>query len=386
MSTIQHIRLSELTKQLYDSIQNQFGAESYWISARAMNVKKYISNRRCYLSLEENYNGAKVAEMKAVFWSDYYHEIEKFEHAVQQAFTDGVEIICRVKVRYHAVYGLNLDVVELDIAHTLGALELERKQTLEHISQVSKGLVKEVDGMYVTPNNSLLIPSVIKRIALLTAAASDGERDFKKELHENKHAYSFHVDTYACTIQGDQAPALIKEQFSKIMNSGIKYDVVALVRGGGSLSDFKPFDTFEVAFCVAHYPIPILTGIGHDRNQSICDLMAREFKTPTKVAAWIVERNFEFENRIISLKRDIYDSVSCILNEVRVQLATAKRIVQLSDPETIINKGFAMLMQQGQIITDLDHLHKEIPLDIHVKQGNIITHIKEIQNQYGEED
>ena len=116
------IKLSALTQLIQDTIQGRFEGEVFRVTARIMNVKKYESSRRCYLTLEEYEYGTKTTEIRAVFWSNAYSEIEKFEKALKQPFKDGTEITCRVKVRYHKVYGLNLDVLQIDVAHALGTL------------------------------------------------------------------------------------------------------------------------------------------------------------------------------------------------------------------------------------------------------------------------
>lgn len=127
------IKLSELVEQIQETIQYRFEGEVYWVSAQITNVKKYETNRRCYLTLEEYENGEKKAEIRAVFWANYYSAIEMFEKETKQLFKNGIDIICKVKVRFHKVYGLNVDVMQIDIAHTLGSLELERQQTLERL-------------------------------------------------------------------------------------------------------------------------------------------------------------------------------------------------------------------------------------------------------------
>ena len=192
----EHIKLSELLEQIEDTIKNRFDSEFYWVSAWTVNVKKYESNRRCYLSLEEVKNGTKTAEIRAVFWANYYHEIEQFENLTKQPFKDGTEIICKVKVRYHKVYGLNLDIMQLDVAHTLGLLELERQKTLDRLLKENPKTIQLYDGVYRTLNNRLPIPRIITKIALITAPNSDGQRDFQQELKQNKHGYTFSVSEY----------------------------------------------------------------------------------------------------------------------------------------------------------------------------------------------
>lgn len=349
---IDSLKLSELTQQIQDTIQTQFDGEVFWVSARIMNVKKYETNRRCYLTLEEYENGTKTTEIRAVFWANYYSEIEKFEKAIKQPFKDGTEIICKVKVRYHKVYGLNLDVMQIDLAHTLGTLELERQQTLEKLVKENPKTIQLFDGVYRTFNNRLPLPLIISNIALITAPNSDGQRDFQQEIKRNKHQYTFSVTEFLTTIQGDNAHKLILEQLKLIEKSKEPFDVIAIVRGGGSQTDFKPFDDYELSKYVANFSIPIYTGIGHDRNQSIVDLMAREQKTPTKVASLFVEHNFDFENTLIDLKTRLTDTIAEQLENAKEELDNAKRIVKLSSPQAILDRGFAIIMSNNKIVVD----------------------------------
>jgi exodeoxyribonuclease VII large subunit len=365
------IKLSELVEQIQDTIQAQFDNEVFWISARITDVKKYETNRRCYLKLEEYENGIKTIEIRAVFWANCYHEIEKFEKAIKQPFRDGTEIICKVKVRFHKVYGLNLDVMQIDVAHTLGILELERQQTLEKLLKENPGTIQLFDGVYKTYNNRLQLPLVIENIALITAPNSDGQRDFQQEIKRNKHEYTFSVTEFLTTIQGDTAHKLILEQLKLIETSKQKFDVVAIVRGGGSQTDFRPFDDYELSKYVANFSIPIFTGIGHDRNQSIVDLMAREQKTPTKVASLFIEHNFEFENLLIDLKTRLANAAKEELENAKEELNQAKRIVKLSSPQAILNRGFAIIMSNDRIIVDPKTIKENSQLQILLKDETI---------------
>lgn len=346
------IKLSTLTQLIQDSIQSRFDGEIFTVSARIMNVKKYISARRCYLTMEEYEYGAKITEIRAVFWSNAYSEIEKFEKVLKQPFKDGAEITCKVKVRYHKVYGLNLDVLQIDVAQALGTLELERQQTLERLVKENPEQIQLIGNVYHTYNNRLELPLVISRIALITAPNSDGQRDFLQELKGNKHEYQFAVTEFLTTIQGDNAHELILEQLLLIEKRQEDFDVVAIVRGGGSISDFRPFDDYALSAAVARFPIPVFTGIGHDRNQSIVDLMAREQKTPTKVAALIVEHNFDFENVLIDLKTRMSEAVTGQLERATERLEQAKRIIRLSSPRDILRRGFAIITHEDKIVVD----------------------------------
>jgi exodeoxyribonuclease VII large subunit len=373
------IPLSALTGQIFEAIQTSFEGELCWVAARIMNVKKYAVNRRCYLTLEESDNGVKKAEIKAVLWATYYSEMENFEKLTGQVFKDGLEIICRVRVRFHAIYGLNLDIVQIDAAHTLGTLELERQQTLERLLQVHPSTIQLFDGVYRTYNNRLPLPDVIEHIALVTAPDSDGQRDFVKEITGNRHQYSFRITPFLTTIQGDNAHLLILEQLRLIKESKLNVDVVAIVRGGGAQADFKPFDQFELAALVANFPVPVFTGIGHDRNQSITDLMAREQKTPTKVAALFVDHNFEFENRLMALCNKLSMAVSNRLQQHREKLAAARRIIKLSSPQAILDRGFAIITLDGKIVTDPSKIEPGAALNTILKNTRIHSTVTKIK-------
>ena len=154
----QPISLSILLDELQETIQDHFDGESFWVEAQICNVKKYQSTRRCYLTLEDYENGNKIAEAKAVFWTNHFNQIEIFEKTTNQIFKDGLKIICKVKIRYHKVYGLNLDVIEINVAHTIGSLALEKQQTLDRLLKENPNTIQLYDGVYKTFNNRLPIP------------------------------------------------------------------------------------------------------------------------------------------------------------------------------------------------------------------------------------
>lgn len=378
----EQIKLSQLLVQIQETIQDRFEGESYWVSAQITNVKKYESNRRCYLTLEEYENGQKTAEIRAVFWANCYHVIEQFEKVTKQVFQNGIEIICKVRVRYHKVYGLNVDVMEIDIAHTLGSLELQRQQTLERLVKENPKTIQLIEGVYRTFNNRLPLPLIVSNIALITAPNSDGQRDFIQELSKNKHGYSFSVKEFLTTIQGDNAHKLILEQLKLIEKSKEPFDAVAILRGGGSQTDFKPFDDYELCKCVAAFSIPILTGIGHDRNQSIVDLMAREQKTPTKVATFFVEHNFEFENCLIELKTNFFELLEQQIQDAKDDLLDAKRVIKLSSPQAILNRGFAIITSNNKIVTDPKMIKENAVIQTLLKDETIVSTVtKKLKNE-----
>jgi len=366
------ITLSALANEIAETLDEQFGGRSYWIKAEVSDVKKYTSTRRCYLKFIERENKNTVAELRGVFWSNSYGQIEKFEKHTRQVFADGIEITCNVLVRFHPKYGLNLDVLQIDVAYTLGTQELERQQTLERLVKENPQAISLTDGKYRTYNNTLPLPLVIQRIALITAPNSDGQRDFNQELEKNRHGYAFSVTEFLTQIQGDNAHKLILDQLQLVYRQKELFDVVAIVRGGGSQTDFRPFEDYELARSVAAFPLPIFTGIGHDRNTSIVDLMAREQKTPTKVAGLIIDHNFEFENSIAELKEWIVKKSDKLIERAWNNIAAMKRLIKMASPQAIMNKGFAIIMQNGKIIIDPENIKENTEIQTLLK-NEIIT-------------
>jgi exodeoxyribonuclease VII large subunit len=348
----QPIRLSELISEIQETIEDRFEGESHWVTAEITDVKKMPQKQWCFLKLIEKNGGSIAACMDAVFWSNGYAEIIKFEKATKTAFENGLEITCRVRVRFNARYSLKLEVAEIDTAFMLGKIELERQQTLERLVKENPHTIRLTDGEYYTLNKSLPLPSVMQHIALITAANSDGQRDFKKELAHNRYGYAFAVTEYLTQVQGDTAAGLMLGLLQQIATIPHKFDAVAIVRGGGSQTDFKPFEDYELCRTIACFSIPVFTGIGHDSNTSIADMMARQHKTPTKVAAYIVEHNMQFEAEMEVLKERMLSSVERRLERAANHLKELKRVVKSSSPQTILNRGFAMIKQGGKIITD----------------------------------
>lgn len=376
---MQSINLSQLLYKIDETLQSQFGFQTFWIKAEITDVKKYESKRWCFLKLIEKKEEQIIAEMKATAWSQGYVFIEQFERLTQQPFTNGLQIVCKVKVKYSIKYGLSFDVLEIDNSFALGQIELQKQATLKRLVDESNGQIIKDEEQYFTPNKRLKLPIVIQKIALITAQNSDGQRDFKNELLNNNYGYAFQVDEYLCQIQGDNAHENIIKQFEQIFASNIQYDCVAMVRGGGSETDFKPFEQYELAKLVAFYHIPVFTGIGHDRNTSIVDLMARQLKTPTKVAAHIVDHNFMFENNLLYQFNQIEQTIALKIDRAKQNLVNLKRLLQSLDPENVLKKGYALVKLNNKIVSNANQLKAGDEVETFIKDTRIVSVISEVQ-------
>ncbi len=353
----QQLKLSELINEIEDTIQNRFAGKTFWITAEITDVKKQTDKRWCFLKFIEKEGNLITAEIKGVFWSNTYYNVEKFEQLTGQVFTSGLQITCNVRVRFHKRFGIDLEVLEIDHSYALGKLALEKDLTLERLLKENPSLIRLVDGQYYTYNMQIELPVVLQKIALVTAPNSDGQRDFKQEIANNQYGYAFAVTEYLTQIQGDNSSKLILRQLQLIESQMEKYDLVAIVRGGGSQTDFKPFDDYELSKYVAGFPLPIFTGIGHDRNTSIVDLMARQHKTPTKVASSIVDHNYNFESALVNLKERFFGSAEKLVELAKENIRQLKRTVKAYSPSTILQKGYAIITINDKIIIDPEKIH-----------------------------
>ncbi len=376
---MQAINLSQLLYKIDETLQSQFGYQTFWIKAEITDVKKYESKRWCFLKLIEKKDTEIIAEMKATAWSQGYVFIEQFERLTQQHFANGLQIICKVKVKYSIKYGLSFDVLEIDNSFALGQIELQKQATLKRLVDESNGQITKDEEHYFTPNKKIKLPVVIQKIALITAQNSDGQRDFNNELLNNNYGYAFEVDEYLCQIQGENAHENIIIQFEKIMASNISYDCVAMVRGGGSETDFKPFEQYELAKLVANFSIAVYTGIGHDRNTSIVDLMARQLKTPTKVAAHIVDHNYMFENNLLYQFNQIEQNIALKIDRAKQNLVNLKRLLQSLDPQNVLKKGYALVKLNNKIISNAKQLQKGNEIETYIKNTKIVSIISSVE-------
>jgi exodeoxyribonuclease VII large subunit len=387
-------KLSVLVTEIQEAIEAHFEDDFYWVIAEITDVKKHPQKQWCFLKLIEKRSDTIDTEIKAVFWNQSYKTIATFEKLAQQAFEDGLEITCCVKVKFHKKFGLSLEIVDIDANYTIGKLAQEKDAVLAKLVAEYRQYIQLIDSLYITYNNQLPKPKLIKRIALITAPNSDGQRDFIKEIRENKYGLAFTIDEYLVTVQGETASTQIIHSLQTILNSKHNYDVVAIVRGGGSQTDFKPFDHYALAAMVASFPIPIYTGIGHDRNTSVVDLMATQLKTPTKVAAHVVDINFlqastlfQYQqklqqlvqykcdaamNRLLQLKENLHSSTQhyIVYNEEKLQ--QYKRLIKSLSIHEVLKRGFALLEHHGNIITN-------IPTSLLEQQVDIIMYSQKIK-------
>ncbi|GEO06636.1 exodeoxyribonuclease 7 large subunit [Adhaeribacter aerolatus] len=326
------IRLSELNQLIGFTLEGAFREQRFGVIAETTGISLYPAKNQCYLTLIEKCTQTDkvVASMKARIWGNSYKCIQGFEEITGQPFKDNIQLLLRVKVNYHVQYGLSLEVEDIDPNYTIGRLALSRQAVIQKLLTDNPDHIREQNGEFITHNKNLKFPPVIQRIALISSAQADGYADFLHELYTNQYNFTFTVDEYLAPVQGLEAHREIYRQLVRIYESGITYDAVVLVRGGGSQLDFQAYDSYLLSRAVARFHLPVITGIGHEKNESVCDLMAKlKTKTPTKAAASIVAHNQSFNEKLLQLQKQLVLKTNeilivqeLILNECRTTISS----------------------------------------------------------------
>ena len=393
------ISLSELAFLVQESITETFFGETFWVVAETLDVKNYPDRAYCFVTLVEKSGKEVAARMEAVIWSQYHHIIREFEFTTGMRFDKNIRLLMKVAVDYSPKWGLKLLIRELDSSYTIGNLELEKQHTLKRLAEENPGIIRYIDGEYSTLNKRLQRPMVLQRIALVSAPNSDGWRDFRHELAANPYAYRYTLTEFFCQVQGQGAEKQILSQLEIIRQRKSAFDAVVIVRGGGSQLDFGPFDTYELSLAVAGFPLLVISGIGHERNVSVVDLMSHlSLKTPTRAATFLSEHNRQFEEGIgqmfdyaLNKASEVFGNAGRSLTRLEDKLLyTGERYlanrnhalsrletaVRHLDPENTLARGFAMVMKNDRILTDPTMILPGDELNIRLKSSVITTKVK----------
>ena len=367
MHSFSSIKLSELTGKIQQVLYDAFAAQTYWVVADITNHSFYQQKGYHYFDLveKEERGGGIVAKVAAVAWGNGAERIREFEIVTGQQFKNDIHVLIRVSVSYHQVHGLQISLLDIDTNFTIGLLEQQKQATLAALVSRHPDFIQLVGNRYLTRNNQLKLNTVVQRLAVISSGNSAGYQDFRHTLEHNHFGYAFKVDPYFTVVQGEAQAELVQQRLIDIYSSGINYDAVVIIRGGGAQTDFLLFDTYIVGRAVAKFPIPVITGIGHQKNETIADMMAHTAtKTPTKAAELIIAHNRTFEEKLVQLRQHIIirsqqlfsrntQSLSqlqgSVINTTKDLLAIQKEQVQ-EHHHTIIHTSRLMLLHQQQAL------------------------------------
>ena len=298
----QYQTLSEYLLEIKEIVQSW--AESQWITAEIARVDS-DKNGNYRFELVEKKNGDIVAQIGAVVWKDYVHTIHNFYSKTGINLQRGLKILFYGKASFSERYGLQLYIYRIDPSYTVGEMELRKKEVLKRLEK--EGLIEK--------NKVFELPLVIQRIAVISSETSAGYEDFLKILNDNKYGFKFYIKLYNSFVQGQEAVPSIVNTLKQCANEYENYDIVVLIRGGGAVVDLQCFDEYEIAKTIAMMPLPVFTGIGHTRDKTVADVVAHSnFKTPSEVAKFILEKAYTFDSQIERLKNLMINRVEFLIN------------------------------------------------------------------------
>ena len=303
------LSLTELQLIIRDSLYIAL-PDMYWVIAEISEIKENYAGH-CYMELIEKHPDEKNvrARVKAIIWSGRYRFLKSFfENITGEPLREGLKILVKTKVEYHELYGLSLVISDIDPAFTIGDMAMKRQQVINRLEQ---------EGIF-SMNKELDFPAVPQRIAVISSKNAAGYSDFINQLTGNSYGYVFYTALIETPMQGTETENGVISALDKIAEKSDIFDVVVIIRGGGSQSDLSWFDSYNIAYYVTQFPLPVLTGIGHDKDMSVTDMVAnRSLKTPTAVADFLIGCVAEAENHIIEMSSEITDSSRIIIEKYK---------------------------------------------------------------------
>ncbi len=379
--------LKELCDWIQEIVENDL-PNRYWVCAEiaSMSVRGH-----CYMELvEKAENGILAAKVRATCWSNVYHLLSAyFLQETGQSLHTGLQVMLEVSVEYHAVYGLSLNVWNIDPTYTLGDLAKQRQATIQQLTE---------DGV-MDLQKALQIPSLPRRVAVISSADAAGYGDFCDQLKHNRFGFKFHVQLYPAVVQGDTAARSVVQALNSIAALEEEWDVVVIIRGGGASTDMSCFDDYNLASHCAQFPLPIIAGIGHTRDVSVVDMVVHtSVKTPTAAAEWLIERVAEQVDRVgglmLRLQRATQNAVSReknrfllyeqqIFNAVRGKAVRERgkldlwmKTIELHSPERIFKMGYSLTMVNGKMVRSQSEVNEGDVLETHLHDGVIQSVVK----------
>ena len=412
-SPSQHITLTELQRRIKAAVEGSLPLP-LWVMAEVSELKVNYSGH-CYLELieksEPTRGGTPIprAQARAVIWRSQWGMLSSyFVSQTGSPLAAGMKILAKVVVSYHELYGLSLQITDLDPSYTLGEVERQKQLTIAQLQS---------DGVW-DMNRSLALPRPLQRIAVVSSAAAAGYRDFCQELREG--GYAFRVTLFDAVVQGTAAEDSICAALEQVAQQCDEFDAVVIIRGGGSASDLSCFNSYRLCSYVAQFPLPVITGIGHDKDVSVADMVAHSsLKTPTAVAAWLTEgmaremawlddaayhlstmavacaqhekvrlerlageverQTMRFCDRgaarLAMMSEGLRAAVERGLGRHALFLDMAAEVVSARAPENILRLGFAVVRCDGHAVTSAEGLTGR-EVDIQLATGNITATVK----------
>jgi len=392
--------------------------EPIWVRCELAQVKS--SRGHFYLDLvqkREDDDGI-LAQGQAVLWQSNYRKLQqKLGLELNALLQEGIELQMLVQPEFHERYGLKFVIHDFEPAYTFGKLELKRQDTIQHLRE--KGLLEK--------NKKVPLPIVLQRLAVVTSGTAAGYQDFLQQLEQNQYGYRFQCSLFSAAVQGVHAGAEISAQLKNISRLKDLFDAVVIIRGGGAKLDLAAFDGFDLCEAAASCPLPVLSGIGHDVDETVLDLLAHTtLKTPTAVAEFVLQRNLFFESEILELARglkeaamhrmhqanlalrqtterlkwlvseklqrqvmllqyienDLPVSIRRFIKNEEARLQNLENEMNLLSPEFVLRRGFSLVLKKGgQIVKRSTEVQPGEDLELIFQKGKAISTVKKLEHE-----
>lgn len=348
--------LSQLGESLKRTLEKVTEGQAFWFKAEIAKLSTSPSGH-VYLELVEEQRGERLASMRGTLWKSQHAEVrEALGEAADQILSKGSEIVFRGHVNYHPVYGISLVIEEIDLSAMIGELERRKQATVATLK--AQGALEL--------NRGLPLPRLLQRIALVGSPGTSGFRDFGMHLLHNEWGVGFDVEVFAATVQGKDAPRSLIDALAQATTWNP--DVVVMVRGGGSALDLDAFNNLELCLAIAHCALPVFTGIGHETDLCVADLVAhKHFKTPTAVADELVDR--------LVTERSQLAEWSLAMGQRVQQRLTWERTRIAKDMQTLILQPRQLLAAEG---VRLAHVREQFAFHARQALTQQLQHIKHL--------
>lgn len=359
------ISLSELSRKIKKSLKQSF-PEKFWVVGEISEFR-VNTNGHVYLELvEKKANSDNIsARIKATIWSFTYRMLRPyFEGSTGYMLSSGIKIMVLASLEYHPLYSLSLNITDIDPAYTLGDLAKKKEETIQKL--LNEGVLEM--------NKEISLPQVPQRIAVISSDTAAGYEDFLNSLENNSNNFHFQIHLFPAIMQGEKAAKSIISMLDKIFENEENYDLVVIVRGGGAKLDLECFNDYELALNIAQFPLPVLTGIGHERDDTIADLVAHtRLKTPTAIAEFLIDQMNYFSEKIEKYSLFINNHINTLFhNELNI----------ISQYSIILNNYFKdiLLSESQKLNTFKIKIENRSSRHLLIQQNEINAYQEKIKN------
>ena len=393
MSSENPLSLSRLNSMVRAAIEEQLPLK-YWVTGELSEVRA-TSVGHCYIELVERdeATGEISAKARGTIWSRVYSLLRPyFLEQTGREFSVGLKVLLQVSVNFHEVYGFSLDVCDIEPAYTIGDMARQRMLIVQRLT----------DEGVINLNKELPFPLLPKRVAVISSASAAGYGDFCDQLNGNLYGFNFRVQLFPAPMQGSKVEEGIISALNAIACDLDSWDVVVIIRGGGATSNLSCFDTYDLANNCAQFPLPVVTGIGHQRDDTLLDIVAHtRVKTPTAAAELLIHTMLVQAEKIENLRRAIPDTVSrriaderrrvemlvqnlplsvaMLLQQQRHRLDIWEQQLQASSPDRILARGYTLTLSGGRIVRSAAELSAGDEVVTRFADGDVTSTVKNIK-------